>query len=239
MNDGKTKKLSPNGLSWKTLEDFCPPGGGWSFHKILGSMAELGYALEWAILNSKDYDVPQNRERVFIVGHLGGTSGEKVLSKFRKSEGATIRLNKGNLAQADRIYSPDGVSTVIMGQGGGAGAKTGLYEVSRKIRIANKELPNQRARVYQVDGIVGAITATEHKDPVKVLLDSGEEPLVRKLTPRECFRLQGFTDGQFDKVRPLMSDTQLYKQAGNSVTVPVVEFIGTSILEYIGEENHG
>lgn len=54
------------------------------------------------------------------------------------------------------------------------------------------------------------------------LLDDGEEIRVRKLTPRECFRLQGFPDSYFEKAAEVCSDSQLYKQAGNSVTVNVI-----------------
>ena len=54
---------------------------------------------------------------------------------------------------------------------------------------------------------------------------------VRKLTPRECFRLQGFTDEQFDRIPGEISDTQRYRQAGNSVTVPLVKEIGESIVK--------
>lgn len=53
---------------------------------------------------------------------------------------------------------------------------------------------------------------------------------VRKLTPRECWRLMGFSDEDFDKVRPLNSDTQLYRQAGNSICVPVLEAIFRNLL---------
>lgn len=59
---------------------------------------------------------------------------------------------------------------------------------------------------------------------------------IRKLTPKECWRLQGFTDEQFEKAAEVNSNTQLYKQAGNAVTVNVVEAIGRHIVEIIQEE---
>ena len=65
-----------------------------------------------------------------------------------------------------------------------------------------------------------------------VLLDDGNTVAIRKLTPRECWRLQGFTDVQFDKAkRAGVSNSQLYKQAGNAVTIPVVEAIGKKLAE--------
>ena len=65
---------------------------------------------------------------------------------------------------------------------------------------------------------------------IKVRLLPGAACLIRRLTPRECWRLQGFTDEMFDKARAVNSDNQLYRQAGNSVTVPVIYAIGKQIL---------
>lgn len=63
------------------------------------------------------------------------------------------------------------------------------------------------------------------------VLESDVPIRIRRLTPRECFRLQGFTDEQFDQAAAVNSETQLYKQAGNAVTVNVVEAIGRHIKE--------
>lgn len=104
-------------------------------------------------------------------------------------------------AQGERVYSPDGVSCTLTAQTGGFGGKTGLYgRVGRKI----------------------AHTLTASSDQGTL------EPLkrIRRLTPRECLRLQGWADERIDIVLPLQSDAQLYKQAGNGVTVTVVEAIG-------------
>ena len=64
--------------SLKTSKDYSTMRGGATFETIIGTMAELGYCVEWQVLNSKDFGVPQNRERVFIVGHFGRPSGRKV-----------------------------------------------------------------------------------------------------------------------------------------------------------------
>ena len=90
--------------------------------------------------------------------------------------------------QYSRVYDSKGVSTTINAQGGGLGAKTGLYNI-------------------------------EHK--------------VRRLTPKECFRLQGFKDEMVDLGYKLgISDTQLYKMAGNAVSVPVVEWVAQRVLNW-------
>lgn len=97
-----------------------------------------------------------------------------------------------------RVYDPNDISCTLSSQGGGMGAKTGLY------KIVNPE--NQNIRI-------------------------------RKLTPKECWRLQGFSDTQYEKVAAINSNRQLYKQAGNAVTVNVVEEIGRHIMGVVNEED--
>ena len=71
------------------------------------------------------------------------------------------------------------------------------------------------------------------------VLESDESIRIRRLTPKECFRLQGFTDEQFDQAAAVNSETQLYKQAGNAVTVNVVEAIGRHIKEVASQIGTG
>lgn len=251
-------------------------------------MAERGYHIEWRVYNSKNYGVPQNRERVYLVGHHGGKPRYEILPKARnggksikKLDGLgrtmqnygvnevdgisqTLTTNGGGIGQttglygqdipknkhhekvfqAYRVLETDGVSVTLSSVGGGLGAKTGLYGID----VINREdANNQRSRVYNPIGCIGALTATDYKEPPKVFkpieidetmypnvckLKNNRVITVRKLTPRECFRLQGFTDEQFDRIPPEISDTQLYKQAGNSVTIPLVKEIGESIVKY-------
>ena len=81
----------------------------------------------------------------------------------------------------------------------------------------------QANRVYSPDGISPTLnTGTGGRLEPKFILSDKDGYRVRKLTPRECFRLQGFPDDYFDRAKEVCSDSQLYKQAGNSVTVPVV-----------------
>lgn len=123
---------------------------------------------------------------------------------------------------------PD-VSVTLSSQGGGLGAKTGLYLVGL---LDGHGV--QRGRIYSPSGTIGSLTSTDYKDPPKIFTDYR----IRRLTPHECFRLMGFTDNDFDKVKALgMSDTQLYKQAGNSIVVNVPEAIFKSLFleEEIGE----
>ena len=270
------------------LKALYPVGGGQDFLEILYQVAERGYHIEWRVYNSKNYGVPQNRERVYLVGHLGEKPRYEILPKARnggksikKLDGLgrtmqnygvnevdgisqTLTTNGGGIGQTTGLYGQDipknkhhekvfqayrvletnGVSVTLASGGGGLGAKTGLYGID----VINREdANNQRSRVYNPIGHVGALTATDYKEPPKVFqpieidetmyqnvckLKNNRVITVRKLTPRECFRLQGFTDEQFDRIPSEISDTQLYRRAGNSVTVPLVKEIGESIVKY-------
>ena len=233
--------------------------------------------------NSKDYGVPQNRERVYIVGRYGnGSSGN--LLPIKRENTTTLKQIIGG-SQGERVYNPDGVSCTLSAQGGGMGAKTGLYEIN-----ANKVQSIGSGSRYETDntvwstGLAGTLTATDYKHVPKVAIKNAtktgytmaeigdgidlaypdsetrqgrvqpqrsntlttsdnlgvlvnDEPIrIRKLTPKECWRLQGFTDEQYKKAAAVNSNSQLYKQAGNAVTVNVVEEIGRHIVGVVNEE---
>lgn len=188
----------PRHLVLENVKGLLSHDSGKTFQTILGVLSDLGYRVEWQILNSKDFGVPQNRERIFIIGHLRGECGRKIfpISKSNKSHlkysGGVISAreqwlkdgnnNSRNFSQGQRIYSDKGIAQTLAGNAGGQGGKTGLYESNARIR---------------------------------------------RLTPKECERLQGFPDnwtalGVGDEP---ISDTQRYKMCGNAVTVNVIEAI--------------
>jgi DNA (cytosine-5)-methyltransferase 1 len=100
--------------------------GGRTFATILTGLWELGYDVQWQVLNSKNFGVPQNRERVFIIGHLRGTSRRKVFPVTRTSTKNLKELTQG-LADAYRVYDGNELARTIKAEAGGMGAKTGLY----------------------------------------------------------------------------------------------------------------
>ena len=178
--------LKPRYLLLENVKGLLNHSRGTTFATILNTLGELGYWVEWQILNSKDFGVPHNRERVFIVGHFGGEPRRKVFPITRSSGQALTELTQG-LADAYRVYDPAGVARTLKAEAGGVGAKTGLYVV-----------------------------------PVLTPMTT-EGVRIRRLTPLECFRLQGFPDEHFHNAKAAgVSDSQLYKQAGNAVTVNVV-----------------
>ena len=116
---------------------------GKTFQTILEVLSDLGYYVQWTVLNSKDFGVPQNRERIFIEGYLGRECGLEVLSIRGNCEEDTDRRQVSNrnrelkcinpkAAQAQKIYESDGLSTTLSALGGGQGGKTGLYKVKKE-----------------------------------------------------------------------------------------------------------
>lgn len=100
---------------------------GKTFGTIITEISKLGYYAEWCVLNSADFGVPQQRKRIYIVGYLDKRLSGKIFP-IEKSNGAPLKQVIGG-SQGERVYGADGVSTCITSQGGGWGAKTGLYFV--------------------------------------------------------------------------------------------------------------
>lgn len=233
---------------------------------MLSEMAERGYSVGWRVYNSKDYGVPQSRERVYIAGYLGKTGGRWLLPKARKSERAIKQVIGG--AQGERVYEPN-ISCTLSSQGGGGGAKTGLYRFIDFSKKDTQITEHSRCLTARYDrgisnragessGVMAVLTpdrAEKHQngrrfkkigepaftltaqDIQGVALSDGSVCRIRKLTPKECWRLQGFTDEQYEKAAAVNSKSQLYKQAGNAVTVNVTYEIGKHIIGF--EKNDG
>ena len=179
------KQKQPRIFLLENVKGLLSHNKGQTFLTILATLDELGYDLQWQVLNSKNFGVPQNRERVFIVGHLRGTSRPEVFPIYgtTKQDKGIVRRQfdisgKGYNSQQDRLYNPEGVMTC---------------------------LPNA------------------HPDD-KILLDT---PKIRRLTPTECERLQGFPDCWTEGI----SNSQRYKCLGNAVTTNVITAIMEKILE--------
>lgn len=199
--------------------------GGRTFETILRALDESGYDVQWQVLNSKDFGVPQNRERVIIVGHLrgkprpevfplGGTNEPHTLtgagagSSLRSHQGGVdlddqliIRLDADAPHYQDRVYGTRGIApTLPTGTGGNHQPKI----LARNQRGEIREMP-----------IAGTIPASRSSKQFQLV--NG----IRRLTPVECERLQGFPDNWTAGV----SDTQRYRQMGNAVTVNVIEAV--------------
>lgn len=270
----------PKLLFVENVKNLFSVNGGFDFARLLIELDEIGYDAEWAVLNSKDFGIPQNRERVFVVGHLRGagtrevfplqgTAGEgdsELLEQVpvltaNKGEGAKVAIpvlspEKGETRQNGRRCKENGEpmftltvqdrhGVIIIDDTQGFDG-TRLYEnetstlrsQSARLKVAvNVETGQtgadgnpviwgglQAHQQPRLDGISPALTSA-------MGMGGGQTPVllqgvrIRKLTPKECFRLQAWEDSYFDRAAFVNYDSQLYKQAGNGVTVRVIQAI--------------
>ena len=223
------KVKRPTYLLLENVKGLLSHDEGRTFEIILKTLDELGYDAEWQVLNSKDFGVPQNRERVFIIGHLRGKSRPKIFP----------------LSERDRIYyQPPKVKEKICKdiQSGGEIAATlmarqyanwnGNYVIDKPIRVGLINKGGQGERVYSSEGIAVTLKANGGGRGAKTGLYLTNDSRIRRLTPLECFRLQGFPDSLYYKAKELgISDSQLYRMAGNAVTVQVVQSIAKKLMQ--------
>lgn len=386
----------PTYLFIENVKNLLSVNGGWDFARLLIEMDRAGYDAEWQVLNSKDFGVPQNRERCFIIGHLRGRSTSKVFPIEGTDGENSVSLNlfgclNGRNSQRDRVYSGDGLAPTISTKPGGN------TEPKVSIKIIGEINSSQDGKILSTDGIANCHSAGHRNNPkiaIPVLTpdraekrqngrrfkENGEpmftltsqdrhgvaiDPLgvlrsvrteygkeirkdyedgkidisrhdflasevredgitntlstvqkdnqlavkvseatkqgyaecrvgvdtvnlsvpgsktrrgrvgkeiantldtscnqgifvqvseelvayavwyekyqcyiaIRKLTPKECFRLQGWSDDYFEKAQFVNSDSQLYKQAGNGVTVSVIKAIAEKLK--LGDEPNG
>ena len=340
--------LKPKYLFLENVKGLLNHDKGNTFKTILGALDGLGYDVEWQVLNSKNHGVPQNRERVFIIGHLRGERTRNVFPIGRESRSTssqsvvkignvnpsgngmngevyqangiapTLTTNKGegqkiaipvltpdraekrqngrrfktdgepmftltaqdrhgvvvgneikkfgtiepNFNQSGVVYETDGIEPTIRAyQGGGLEPKiiqrghgynkggehdiaptltSNSYHENNVLKITeatkqgyaeaeigdsvNLSHPNSKTRRGRVGKQIANTLLTGESQGVV-----GPDFRIRKLTPRECWRLQGFPDWAFDKAQEVNSNSQLYKQAGNSVTVNVIAAIAKEL----------
>jgi len=310
--------LRPKYLFLENVRGLLNHDGGATFETIIRTLDRLGYDVEWQVLNSKNFGVPQNRERVFIIGHLRGQRTRNVFPLGRESQSISSQsvvkignVNPSGNGMNGEVYQADGLAptlTTNKGEGqkiaipvltpdraekrqNGRRFKTDgepMFTLTAQDRhgvVVENEIKkygtiqpnfNQSGVVYDTDGIAPTLRAyqggnLEPKIRVKEATSQGYaeaeigdsvnlshpnsktrrgrvgkqiantlltgesqgvvEPdfRIRKLTPRECWRLQGFPDWAFDKAQEVNSNSQLYKQAGNSVTVNVIAAIAKEL----------
>ena len=321
--------LEPKYLFLENVKGLLNHDRGNTFKTILGALDGLGYDVEWQVLNSKNFSVPQNRERVFIIGHLRGKRTRNVFPIGRESEqsdrqqskieivgnaknpngtsqgtGSVVYDSNGligtlcardykepkqvaipvltpdraNKRQNGRRFKTDGepMFTLTAQDRHGVVVEKKVKQVGNLIATESFGGNPHRGRVYDISGIspclncvgggglepkirvkeatkqgyaeaeIGDSVNLSHpnsktrrgrvgKQIANTLLTGESQGVVepdfriRKLTPRECWRLQGFPDWAFDKAQEVNSNSQLYKQAGNSVTVNVIEVIARKL----------
>ena len=238
--EGTPEKDRPSLLLLENVKNLLSINRGFDFLAILSALDEIGYDAEWAVINFADV-VPQSRERVYIVGHLRGRCTGQIFpidqsdtihnaSRPAKKESSQIascltangrsnltgsyivqRPKSGSMHSRGMEFRIDDIAYCLTGSPGGLKHCVAIPTLTPD--WINKR---QNGRRMKCDG-----------DPMYTLTAQDRHGvydghIIRKLTPRECFRMQGWPDEYFDRAAAVNSDTQLYKQAGNGVTVTVV-----------------
>ena len=191
---------------------------GNTFETILNTLDELGYDVEWSVLNSKHF-IPQNRERVFIIGYNRKKCGTKVFS-FTESGGLFDSEKLGEQKKQEGVRCE--VSTIDARYGTLRNAgETYLIVHSSSGRWWGRD---ERIKINEANTL-NTGDGCRTQSSANYIVESGD--VIRKLTPLECERLQTFPDNWASG----QSDTQRYKQIGNAVTVAVIEHIVKVILK--------
>lgn len=224
----------PAGFILENVKNLKSHDGGNTFKVIEHYLREkLGYHIDSRVINAKGY-LPQNRERIFIVG-------------FREDVGF----------QFDHMEVPDPTSgpklSTVLHREDGSEQSEEPYTVGPKAHVNEKYVLSAHLWKYLrdyaakhqaqgngfgfglVDGTMTArtLSARYFKDGSEILIKRGPGKRPRRLTPRECARLMGFDRAGSDRFKVRVSDTQAYKQFGNSVAVPVVEAVARYVAPYL------
>ena len=259
------KQCKPDFFIWENVKGTFSSNSGEDFAAILQAFNDIGgYRLEWQLLNTKWF-LPQNRERIYLVGLLGKGSGQqvfpitengilfnkKIRNKTRQTtskqnrhtrtirggihkmgnDDSYIKVKGGLQKNAASMINLSPSLTSAMGMGGGhtpiiqikTNTKKG-YEIAKKGDTINFQNPKSKTRRGRIGkGIAQTLDTSSSQ---YIVSDK-----IRRLTPLECERLQGFPDNWTKYgTKGLISDTQRYKMCGNAVTVDVVEAIFKKIL---------
>lgn len=225
---------------------------GQTFATILDTLDALGYDVEWQVLNSK-YFVPQNRERVFIVGHSRGKRARKIFpigGDDKETNGSQNKMIKkiGGYSQCNSVYDTEDAVFPALSSGthgyatgniattisSGQAHATVMIERSPALSCKHEQVILAWSKSTRDWGVESRIKVGEANT-----LNCGDgcrnqstasfvlgDRRIRRLTPLECERLQGFPDNWTEG----HADTQRYKMCGNAVTVPVVEYLVKELL---------
>ena len=182
------------------------------FETVLSDLEDAGYNSYYKVLNSKDYGIPQHRERVFIISIRKDLDNGKF--NFPEPFNNGVRLIDVLEPYVDEKF----------------------YMKDDKVQplLKNLKIDNYAPFNTEKDGTCRTIKSQYYKNSQANFIKQGDQGAtcvvldnlkVRKLTPKECFRLQGFSDEDYEKAKTVNSNTQLYRQCGNSITVNVLYYI--------------
>lgn len=218
------KQNKPKWLIYENVTGMLSTNKGFDFLAILNSMVELGYNIEWQVLNSQCFGIPQNRQRVFVIGCLGGNERTKIFPIDRVIEQVNYQKNKKYIQIKEPTSQGYALATV------GDVINFSLpNSTTRRGRVGHGVSPtiDTHCDLYVITDISDTKTDSANID---VFIDNVPHYVtIRRIIPQECFRLQGFHDEYYHRASIVNGDVALYKQCGNSVTTNIVYEIGRRI----------
>lgn len=242
-------QIRPKYVLWENVKNILSNKHRHNFESYIETMNILGYNSYYEILNAKDYGIPQNRERVYTVSIRKDI--DKKNFEFPKKEKLELKLKDMLEDEVDEKYflSSKQIENFIKNKNGncnpsGKGINGKIYIGDISPTITTNKGEGAKIDVHRIGGIfdtqnskhqAGSIYDSNGISPVLTNMQGGlRQPCIevknatkiRKLTPKECWRLMGFDDQDYEKAKNIpTSNTQLYKQAGNSIVVNVLEKI--------------
>lgn len=251
------KEKQPKYFLLENVKNLVAHDGGNTFKTIINTLNDVGYTIDFTIVNSLEAGLPQNRERTYIVGILDGRVEEKIIDKRNKKIDAlksnfkyrgfdffsSLTFDNPQIHIIDILEKETCEKYLISNNkvvkfleenkfdecGECVDKIVKLFDLPREVW---NDLERQR-RVYSIYGISPTILA--RADTTKVYIHSDKGNYIRKFTPRENFRLQGFDEEFIDNILNSVSMTQQYKQAGNAVSPPVITGIINHFIKFMEE----
>lgn len=209
------KEKKPRAFMLENVKNLCSHDRGRTFKVICESLDELGYKIFYKVLDGQNY-VPQHRERIIICGFDKDRYGDEIEFEFDLTPVDPKPIMADILEEnvSERYTLTDNLWTY-------------LQNYAAKHKAAGNGFGYG---IAPLDGVSRTLSARYHKDGSEILIaQEGKNP--RRLTPRECARLQGFPDSFVIPV----SDTQAYRQFGNSVVVPLMANVARLITAKLNE----
>lgn len=228
----------PKWFVWENVPGVLSSNGGRDFGSFLGALGELGYGFSYRVLDAQYFGVPQRRRRVFVVGHLGDWRHTTKVLFERESlqrDSKTSARTQSRATKSAEGRSPDGSHTIgrqPMNGGNGTGYTEGgpMYTLNATgVHGVAVDVYNQSIDGNVTATLTQACGGTNTSGP-KLM----QNMVVRRLTPVECERLQGFPDNHTNipwRKKEESPDGPRYKAMGNSMAVPVMHWIGKRIDE--------
>ena len=209
------KNIKPKYVIWENVKNLLSKKHKHNFDKYLETMEEIGYKNYYQVLNAKDYGIPQNRERIFII-----STKKEINKEFKFPKPIPLKLKLKDFlenikeTEIESIYK-EYTNFYIIPRGSDRNLINGSYN-----------------RVWKKEKYIGTINLTKI---IEIGFLKSSKLFKRKITSKEAWRLMGFDDEDFEKAKKVCNDMQLYKQAGNSIVVNVFEEI---FKELFKEENN-